>query len=337
MTTTDILAEVTRGRRTESHHVGSVVFADPNGGLLGAVGNRQGSIFPRSAIKIIQALPLIECGGADRFNFTPTELALACGSHSGTSEHAAVADAILQRIGLNKNSLACGSHAPLDILSQYDLIRTGQAISPLHNNCSGKHIAMLATALHLGDSLEDYELAHHDVQRRIRNAVAEVTETELSNVAPGIDGCSLPNWPIPLESLAIAVARIASSQGFHQSRQNAFERLLSACWEKPEAMSGTGRFDTVMLQQFPGDVFVKGGAEGVYCGGFRKLGIGFALKINDGAQRAAETAVRAIIARFAKGAESLAEPTILKNARGTAVGDIRPGAALMKVLERIQV
>ena len=196
---------------------------------------------------------------------------------------------------------------------------------------------MLATALHLGEAIEGYELAHHQVQNRVRNAVAEVTNTRLSDIIPGIDRGSVPNWPIPLENLAIAFARITAGQGFSPERQNAFDRLLSACWEQPEAMAGTKRFDTLMLQRFPGDIFVKGGAEGVYCGGFRKLGIGFALKIDDGAQRAAETVAQTIITRFADNADNLSEPTILRDAQGTAVGDIRPGAALMNVLDRVAI
>lgn len=335
MTLANTLVEVTRGQRSESQHVGSVVLANANGGLLGVIGERQRPIFPRSAIKIIQALPLVESGAADRFNFSPTELALACGSHGGDTRHVATAYAILERIGLNLPRLACGEHAPLDLLAHHDLIRTGQAVTPLHNNCSGKHAGMLATARHLGEPIEDYELAHHQVQRRIRDTISEVTQTPLSGVIPGIDGCSAPNWPIPLANQAIAFARIVAGTGFNASRQSAFERLLSACWLQPDAMAGRGRLDTTILERFPGDVFIKGGAEGVYCGGIRRRGIGFALKIHDGAQRAAEIAAQTIIARFVDGAEDLAEPAILKNASGIAVGDIRPAAALLNLLDRV--
>lgn len=331
------LAEVTRAQQLESYHCGTVVLARSDGSLVGIVDQVHRPVFPRSAIKIIQALPLLESGAADHFEFSQEELAFACASHSGEPYHVALGQRLLSRMGLEQDALACGSHMPIGEKARDGLIRDGRAQCVLHNNCSGKHLGMIATARFLDENVEDYELAHHDVQRRVKAALEEVTECALSSVLPGIDGCSLPNWPLRIDKLAIAFARIAQGAGFGDKRDAAVRRLTDACWAAPRAMAGENRYDTRILERFAGDVFIKTGAEGVYCGGIRSAGIGFALKVNDGATRAAETAVGAILARCVDGAEDLGEPQILKNAAGIAVGDIRPGEGLMSVLERIQL
>jgi L-asparaginase II len=329
------LVDVTRAQQPESWHHGALVVARADGTFLGVVGEQSRIIFPRSSVKIIQALPLIENGAADRFGFTDVELALACASHVGTHYHTAIVEGVLRRLGLDRDALACGAHAPTSVTARDDLLRAGELPNRLHNNCSGKHAGMLATAVTLGEPVADYELAHHAVQRRIRTVMEEVTEWDLSTTIPGIEGCSLPNWPLPLDRLAIAFGRIVSGDGFAPERNAAFQRLVEACWAEPEAMSGKDRLDAQILKRFAGDVFIKTGAEGVYCGGIRSAGIGFALKVDDGAERAAEVAAKAVIARFVDGAADLGEPTILENADGIAVGDIGPGRALRSVLERI--
>ena len=329
------LVDVMRARQLESWHAGSLVLADADGALIGVLGDARMQVFPRSAVKIVQAVPLVETGAADHFALTSAELALACASHSGTPFHVAHVAALLRRIGPGAEALRCGSHPPLDTAARRDLIRAGDAPSPLHNNCSGKHAGMIATARCVGEPVEGYQGADHSVQQRIRGVMAEVTETDLSHTRPGLDGCSVPNWPVPLDRLATAFARIVAGTGLPASRTATFERLLAACWAFPEAMSGPGRFDAGMLQRFPGEVFVKSGAEGVYCGGVRSRGIGFALKVHDGAQRAAEIVVRAIIARLVEGARDLGDPIILRNAAGTVVGELRASADLSATLDRL--
>jgi L-asparaginase II len=309
--------------------------------LLAALGDPGRVVFPRSAVKLIQALPLVESGAADHYRLTPQELALASGSHSGEPGHVALARGLLNRVGLDEVSLACGGHLPIGQDAQRELLSAGRAVTALHSNCSGKHAGMLATARFLDEPIADYELAQHSVQRRVRAVMQEVTETDLGQSIPGIDGCSVPNWPLPLDRLAIAFGRIVSGQGQSARRADAFGRLVEACWAAPEAMAGRGRYDTEVLRRFPGEVFIKGGAEGVYCGGIRSIGVGFALKIDDGAERAAEVAVGAVIASLLEQAGNqqacdLGEARVIHNAAGLAVGDIRPGAALMSVLTRMR-
>jgi len=331
------LVDVTRAQQVESWHGGVMVIARASGELVGVVGDPAETVFPRSAVKIIQALPLIETGAADRFRFSDMELALACASHIGAPGHVAAVDALLHRLGLAHGALACGAHPPIGEAARNALIRSGQAPSPLHNNCSGKHAGMLATAVHLNEGVEGYELAGHPVQARIRSVFSDVAGVDLAGVVPGIDGCSVPNWPLPIDRLAVAFARIVSGEGLEGARARAFRRLLDACWAQPEAMAGEGRFETGLLKRFRGEVFVKGGAEGVSCGGIRSQAVGFAIKVNDGTQRAAEKAVGAILARLIEGAEDLGKPSILTNAAGVAVGDVRAGAALIAVLDSISV
>ena len=332
------LVDVTRAQQLESFHTGGLVIANAAGELVGAIGDRRRLVFPRSAIKIIQALPVIESGAADHFAMSEVELAVICASHSGSSYHVELVDGLLERIGLNEAALACGCQLPIGAAASQALLRGGGAATRLHNNCSGKHAGMLATAQHLGAAVAEYHDAFHGVQQRIRSVIESVVEHPLDGVLPGIDGCGVPNWPLPLENLAVAFARVVRGQGFTADRTAAFERLVKACWAHPCAMAGEGRFDTDVMTRFPGDVFVKIGAEGVYCGGIRSLGIGFALKIDDGATRAAEVAAGAVIARLLGGAaQALGEPVILHNTAGVAVGDVRPGAMLTSLLERVAV
>ena len=194
---------------------------------------------------------------------------------------------------------------------------------------------MLLTARHLGEPVDHYEFAQHPVQQRIRQTFEEVVGISLEGLIPGIDGCSVPNWRLPLDRLATAFARLVCGEGLGEARHQAVDRVLSACWAEPELVAGRGRFDTEILTRFPSDVFIKAGAEGVYCGGIRSRGIVFAVKIEDGAKRAAETAVRAILAHFFPEAGDLRQPVVLHNAAGIAVGDVRPGPSLKTVLHGI--
>jgi L-asparaginase II len=292
-------------------------------------------VFPRSSIKLIQALPLIETGAADRYTMGDAELALACASHVGSPRHIAIVSQLLERAGLAAGKLACGPQFPLDIDDQRALLKSGLQATALHNNCSGKHAAMLLTARHLGEPIEHYQLAQHPVQERIRQTIEEVVGARLDDAIPGIDGCSVPTWRLPLDRLAIAFARLICGEGLGASRRRAVDRLLSACWAQSELMAGRGRFDTEILARFPQDVFIKAGAEGVYCGAIRSRRIGFAVKIADGAKRAAEAVVGAILAHFLPEADDLGQPVILHNAAGIAVGDVRPGRAVQTVLDGI--
>ena len=327
-----VLIEMLRGERCESCHRGSIAIAGPDGRLAFASGEVHRPVFPRSAIKAIQCLPLIETGAADRFGYGAAEIALACASHSGTERHVTVAAGMLARAGLDASSLACGAHEPLSPAAARNLIRQGQPLSPLHNNCSGKHAGMLTTAVHLGEPVADYWRPDHPVQVRIADALSDLTGAPLGTDRIVIDGCSAPNWAIPLANLARAFARLVTGEGLDGKRRDAAARILQSCWAEPELVAGPGRLDTVLMTRLPGALFLKTGAEGVYCGAVPARGLGFALKIDDGTKRASEMALKAIVARLLPDAGDLAEEETLPNWRGLPAARIRCAPGWLEAL-----
>ena len=239
-----ILIELTRGSLVESAHAGALAVVRANGEVLASAGDIAAPVFPRSAIKPLQALPLLETGAADRFSFGAPEIAIASGSHSGTAIHVARVASMLTRAGLSEAALGCGTHEPMDGAAARELIRAGRPPSPMHHNCSGKHAAMLATAVHMGEPTKGYWLPEHPVQERIRRVLEDMTGTKLEARLCGIDGCSVPNWAIPLAGLARAFARLATDDGLGAERARHCGIIAQACWAHPELIAGVGRHDT---------------------------------------------------------------------------------------------
>lgn len=331
-----VLVEITRARHVECVHRGAVAVCDASGRMLAALGDTSRSIFPRSAIKLIQALPLVQSGAAEHYGFGVEELALAAASHSGSADHVRVAEAMLEASGRSERDLACGAHLPLSENEAHDLLRRRQAPHRCHNNCSGKHAAMLATAAHLGEPTAGYHDPSHPVQQRIRAALERLTETTLGEAEMGIDGCSAPNWAVPLNALAMAFARLVSGTNLADDDRAAARTLIEAIWRKPELVAGNGQLDTKLLRRFSDRLFVKSGAEGVYCGGVPARGIGFAIKVDDGAKRASQVVVSGLVAALLADAADLAAPSPLRNWDGQVVGEIRPSPQLTKFCADLQ-
>ena len=327
-----ILIEFTRGSLVESAHAGALALVRATGEVVASIGDIAAPVFPRSAIKPLQALPLLETGAAERFGFSAPEIAIASGSHSGTAAHAALVRAMLARAGLPETALGCGSHEPMDGATARDLVRAGRAPTALHHNCSGKHAAMLATAVHLGEPTEGYWRPDHPVQVRIRRVLEDLTQAKLDARACGIDGCSVPNWAIPLAGLARAFARLATGEGLGPERARRCAAIAEACWAHPDLVAGAGRLDTLIMQRLPRKVLVKGGAEGACAGAFPERGLGFALKIADGAKRAADVVAAELIARLYPQAQGLGPSPVITNWRGLEVGRVRISPALAQML-----
>jgi L-asparaginase II len=292
-----VLVEVIRGALVESRHRGAVAVTDAEGRLVFALGDVATPVFPRSAVKALQALVLMESNAADLFSFSNEELALACSSHSGEPGHVAAVARILAKAGLDTSSLACGTHWPVSETATTELARVGQP-SALHNNCSGKHSGFLCAACAIGTDPAGYWKPEHPVQRQVRAVLENLTGAALSDDRRGIDGCSVPTWAIPLQNLAHAFAKFATGHKLSPVRARAAERLRHACAQKPWYVAGTGRFCTEIMELFGARVFVKTGAEGVYCGALPEQGLGIAIKCDDGAGRAAQAIMAALIARF---------------------------------------
>jgi L-asparaginase II len=325
-----ILVEVTRGNLVESRHRGSVAVVDADGAHVLTLGDVETPIFPRSAVKALQALVLMESGGADKYRLDDAQLALACASHGGEPEHVATAERTLRAAGLDVAALECGTHWPSHQASALALARSGATATALHNNCSGKHSGFLCAACTMGVEPHGYVAPEHPVQREIKAALESMTGAAIPDERRGIDGCSVPTWAIPLTLLAHAFARFATGRGLGEKRAAAAQRLRAACAAKPWFVSGTGRFSSEIMGHFGQRVFVKGGAEGVYCGALPELGYGIAIKCDDGQGRAAETVMAAVIERLLALSdadriflERFVRPT-LKNWKGTVVGKLDP-------------
>jgi L-asparaginase II len=330
-----VLVEVTRGALVESGHRGAFAVIDGDGALVAAAGDIDRPVYPRSAIKAIQALALVESGAADRYGFQDRHLALACASHNGEAAHVALADEMLARAGRAATDLECGAHWPLLATATRDLARLQANPSSLHNNCSGKHAGFVCLACAMDEDPAGYTNPDHPVQREVRAALEDVTGTDLSDEAlRGTDGCSAPTWAIAVRALAHGFARLATGTGLGRERARAGRRLIHACMAAPFEVAGTARFDTDVMALLSPKVFLKTGAEGVYCAALPGFGYGIALKIDDGATRAAEVAMAALIARFVPMGEDtrmafarFLSPTLV-NWMGTSVGMLRPAATL---------
>src|SRR5258706_3764046 len=285
--TNPVLVEVTRGPLVESVHRGAVAVADARGALRLSLGNVERPIFPRSALKPIQAVPLIETGAADAFAVSDEELALACASHSGEPQHTERIAAWQRRIGCSAADLACGPHRPVHEPTASAMIVRGERWTSLHNNCSGKHTGFMTLARGLGVPVANYQEHDHPVQRAVEATLKEMAG--LTDPLPyGIDGCTVPNFAVPLAALARAVAQIADPDALPLGRADVRRRILAAMTDYPELVAGTGRPCTLLMRQNP-KIAVKTGAEGVYVAILPELGLGVAVKIDDGAARAAET------------------------------------------------
>jgi L-asparaginase II len=341
-----ILVDVLRGGHVESQHCGAVAVLDADGGVLAAIGDIESAAFPRSAIKVLQALPLVASGAADRLHLGDAELALACASHGGEALHAATAAAMLAKTGLDSDCLECGIHWPYNESASRELAARGVQPSALHNNCSGKHSGFLCLACELAGSgvdlrqyVKGYVRPDHPVMREVTAALEATTGASLRDAPRGTDGCSIPTFAIPLRQLALAFARVGSGVGLSAGHASAAKRLRKAVASAPFMVAGSGRMDTRVMERFGERVFMKVGAEGMYCTALPERGLGVAIKIADGNNaRAAEVVVAAVIeaclplagddAAFMRGFSDCT----LRNWRGIEVGALRASAGLRTAL-----
>jgi L-asparaginase II len=327
--TNPVLVEAVRGGRVESAHRGAAIVVDATGKQVMSFGDGERLIFPRSSVKALQALPLIESGAADALSLTDAELALACASHEGEPEHVATATSMLKKAGIDAHCLACGVHWPTHDKAARALASTGQEPTALHHQCSGKHAGFVCVACSSDDRIEGYESAAHPVQEKVRRALADMTGAPHEATQAAIDGCSIPTYALPLKALALGFARFGTGEGLDAMRAKACARLRKAVAAHPEMVAGPRKFDTKLMQALGARAFVKVGAEGVYSAAIPELGFGIALKCDDGAIRAAEVMMAALIMHLLPLSEAehhvvaaLRTPPI-KTWRGAEVGFLR--------------
>lgn len=333
-----VLIEVTRGPAVESRHGGAVAVVDADGAVLLTIGEVERPVFPRSAVKPLQALPLVESGAADAYGLSDPQLALACASHNGEAAHVEAARAMLARAGRSEADLECGIQWPARDDDRAVLVRQGKPPGAIHNNCSGKHSGFICLACHIGTEPAGYVRPDHPAMREVHAVLEETTGERLDEHVRGIDGCSVPTWAVPLPSLARAFARFGSGVHWGAARAAAAARLRQAMTTHAFMVAGTGRFCTLAMEALGSRAAIKTGAEGVFCAALPERGLGIALKVSDGATRAAEVMMATLLARLLplsgmeeQALEPLLRPKILTR-NGVVAGAVRPTKAFEEAL-----
>lgn len=337
----EILARVFRGDTLESLHRGHLIVLEGDGSVVLSIGDPETVTFFRSSAKAFQAIPFITSGGADRYNFNEKEIALACASHSGEKFHTETARGMLEKIGLSESDLRCGAHLPFHDETADEMIRAGEKPSQLHNNCSGKHAAMLAFARHTGADIETYEHNDNPIQRAILRCVSEFTETPEEKIAIAVDGCAAPNFAVPVSAMARSFANLVNPPpDTDQKIRDACRRVVSAMLNYPEYIGGTERLDTEIIKAGSGRVISKVGADGVYVAGVMpgerwKTGLGIAFKIEDGDDKRARPVVAIELLRRLGVLQpddlTRYSPMEIKSRRGDIVGKVVPNSKLFKI------
>jgi L-asparaginase II len=322
-----VVVEVTRGPVVESRHEGIAAVVKPDGSVVAAWGDIDAPILPRSANKPIQAMAFVESGAIERFGLGNEHIALACASHYGETRHVDTVRAWLAKVGLSEDDLECGAHMPRLQASLEELLRAGQTATTAHNNCSGKHSGFLTTAVQYGEPTRGYIKYDHPVQRRLREVMTDLCGVDANAFPYGTDGCGIPTLATPLKSLARAMAGMADPSRLSNKHAEAATRIRAAMNAEPFMMAGTGAFGTRINAALPGVAVVKGGAEGVFCGMLPGLGLGVALKMWDGAGRASEVAMAALLGHLgvlpADQRDEILHPPV-RNVVGLLVGEMRP-------------
>jgi L-asparaginase II len=283
------LLEITRGNIVESIHYGSIAVVDSNGKLISSYGDPKMVAFLRSSAKPFQALPFVEHGGVENFGLTQRELSILCASHEGSDLHVQTVEGIQEKVGIDESYLQCGIHLPSDVEAFKSVLLNGRKLTPNRNNCSGKHSGMLAYARMCGLPLENYLDLEHPIQQDILAAFADMCLLRVNEIGLGTDGCSAPNFAVPLYNAALAFARLCDPHELTEARASACRKITSAMTSHPEMVSGYGEFDEQLMRAGEGRIVCKRGAEGYQIFGLLpgalghdSPGVGIALKVSDG-------------------------------------------------------
>ena len=321
----DLDVVTTRGNAVESFHRVHAAVVSASDTLLGSAGDPQLVTFWRSCAKPFQIIPLLESGGFDAYGWGDEELALACASHGGEPEHVAIVESMLRTLGLEEGDLACGPQGPLSARGA-DIVReSGIRVRRTHNNCSGKHTAMLGFAMHSGWTIKGYERSEHPVQQAMLNQVALWTDVRPSQIEVAVDGCGAAVFGLPLDRMARAFARLGCSA---RRGEEIPARITSAMGRNAFLVGGTDRFDSALIEATEGRVISKIGAEGVHSAVILDSTVGIALKVEDGNQRAQFPALLQLLQNLGALPEQL-PPSLaefkrkpLKNTRGEIIGEV---------------
>jgi L-asparaginase II len=320
----DVVA--TRGGVVESRHRVHAAVVDDSDTLSAGAGDSSRFTHWRSCAKPFQVMPLLKSGGFDDLQWGEDELAMACASHGGEPEHVAIAERMLSAIGLEEGDLACGPHEPLSNRGAKLLREAGERPTRLHNNCSGKHAAMLACAHTAGWPMFGYERSAHEVQKCCLSSVAHWTGLQTDQIGIAVDGCGVVEFAMPLENMARAYSRLAragASDGIPR-------RIIGAMQSRPFLIGGSDRFDSILIEETDGRIVAKIGAEGVHSVAILDQGVGLAIKVEDGSPRAQFPAIIRLL-QLLDALPATLSPRLeeflrrqIRNTRGETVGEIAP-------------
>lgn len=330
------LAVATRGNDVECIHRGSVAVVNARGDLLYSAGNPDFLTFTRSTIKPFQAAPFVAADGPAAMDFTEREIALMCASHSGEPMHVQAVRDMLEKIGCGEHHLRCGCHPPLHFAALDLPVPPQSQFNQLHNNCSGKHTGFLAWCVQHEAPLDSYLDPDHPLQKAVLHSLAHFTGLSPHSLKRGTDGCSAPNYAMPLRRLALAYARLASGAADAEFGDT-LSVLFHAMTSHPEFVSGAGRSDMAMMQCAPGDWVAKAGADGVQAIGIRSMGIGIAIKMEDGNGRALQCATVEVLRQLGLLNSPQSSPLAawnrpqIRNLRGIVTGEVQPRVRLTTV------
>jgi len=338
-----VLVNLWRGNAIESRHRGAVAVVQSDGQLILSMGDVMHHIFPRSAIKFLQAIPLVESGAMEHFALTDEHIAVSCASHNGEKVHCDLVSGWLDTIGLDANDLECGARLPMHQPTQYEMLARGEGPTRVHHNCSGKHAGLLTTCLHLGDQIKDYRNYRHNAQRRWFEVVESMGSSRVMQLPWGYDGCGIPCLAMPLQRVALAMARFADGAGQDATRSIAIRRIQAAVTKHPYLVAGKERLCTDIMTRLAPRILVKVGAEGCYTACIPEQGIGIALKMDDGHDRGARVALGAVLqtlgvisSDFAKELEEYISP-LLTNSRGDVIGRAESSSEWKNVWSKQQI
>lgn len=287
MNTPGPLLELTRGNVVEAIHRGSIAVVSADGNLLNSYGDPNTVAFLRSSSKPFQVLPFVEAGGVEHYNYTQPELALSCASHDTAQIHLDAVVGMQKKIGIEENQLQCGPHLPSDASKLRDVIQQNITPTSNFNNCSGKHTSMLAFAKMRGLSLENYLAIDHPIQQDILHTLADMCRIDAKDIQLGTDGCSAPNFALPLYHSALGMARLCDPRELPHARASACKKIIDAMTSHPEMISNFGEFDCELMKTGAGKIVTKRGAEGfqiigIMPGVIHERGVGIAIKVSDG-------------------------------------------------------
>jgi len=327
-----VLVNRWRGNAIESRHRGAVAVVEASGQLFASMGDVQRAVFPRSAIKFLQAIPFVESGAVDTYGLDDRHIAFCCASHNGEPIHVGLAQDWLQKIQCEHDDLECGAQLPLHQATQFDMLSQGRGPHRHHHNCSGKHLGFLSTCKKRGESTQNYRLYNHAAQQRWFEVIESLTNTRIAQLPWGYDGCGIPTLAMPLQRIALAMSRFGVPSRFEGERRTAVERIHSAVTTNPYMVAGKERLCTSLMDRLAPGILVKVGADGVYSAVIPEHELGIALKIDDGNDAAARVALGAVLqaigvlpADESNALEEYFRPSI-NNSRGESIGRIEPSS-----------